>query len=84
MEGFSKGSGPCYPGKYYGVVATNEIGEIQIHPCECSAAFLYSETYGWLWLKHDTGNEGLRARINAVIDEGKRVAMFRPETALRG
>lgn len=72
---FDPGPGPCDADKYYGVVATNQLGEVQVHPCSfCARAFLFSEEYGWLAVKKGSP---LRDRINEVLQQGKDLGMFR-------
>lgn len=55
--------GPCFASEHYYVLMTNQIGELQVHPCSkpfygldfgCGAAFLYSPTYGWVKVKKTT------------------------------
>lgn len=66
--------GPCYPTKHYYVLQTNQLGELQLHPCGCYAVFIYSVIYGWVEVKRGSP---LRARIEeigrlAMMQEGER------------
>lgn len=55
--------GPCYPTKHYYVLQTNQLGELQLHPCGCYAVFVYSVIYGWVFVKRGSP---LRARIEEI------------------
>lgn len=73
------GGGPCDVGSHYGVVQTNQLGEIQVHPCVCARAFLYSEQYGWLYISKGSP---LRDRVTEVIKEGIEAGVFRSDVRL--
>jgi hypothetical protein len=64
--------GPCQAMPQYAVLTTNQLGELQLHPCTlCRKAFVFSETYGFLGLRKDTALSG-RARelLKQAIAEG--------------
>ena len=74
-------TGPCYQSEHYAVLATNQIGEVQIHPCRmCHACFTYSEEYGWVRLVEDTP---ARERAQEIVEQTIAAGVFDPGTFIR-
>lgn len=78
VEAVSVRAGPCEMSMFYASLQTNQLGELQVHPCKgCRAAMVFSPVYGWL-IVHGQ----LHFRVSEAITEAIKEGAFRRGTSL--